>query len=286
MDNHRFFWPCQAVSYINRIPLVKIRSVSVSTGKGRKSAFTLLELLLVVTIIIILMVLVAPAFTTLKTAGDITNAANTITGVLAQAHTYAMANKTYTWVGFYEENATATAPTNATPPYPGKGRLLLAIVRSLDGTKIFDDNDTSAALPANRIAQVGKLIRIEGIHVTDIGAPTSPTPSPAPSADSVAGRPDWPYTYAAGINADHYNRVSSDSTDATKFRFAAQNYIFYKTVRFNPRGEANLNSTYSLKNAAEIGLQPTHGNSIDCASRNVVAIQFGGVGGNLKIYRR
>ena len=244
-------------------------------------------------IIVLLTVLVVPALTNLKGAGDITTAAETITGTLAQARTYAMANNTYTWVGFYEEAASSATAPAATPPYPGKGRLLLATIRSLDGTSIFDDTDSSAVLPTTRIAQVGKLVKIEGVHVTDIGAPPSPTPNPTPPPNSLAGRSDWPYIYAAGGNADHFNRISSDSDDKTKFWFIAQGYTFYKTVRFSPRGEANLNSTYSLKIAAELGLVPTHGNAAPTAppsggrySGNVVAIQFSGVGGNFKIYRQ
>ncbi len=250
------------------------------------SAFTLLELLAVIGIIAILMVLVGAGFTTIKSGNDITTAAYTITGVLEQGRNYAMANNTYLWVGFYEEDITATTPTSSTPPYPGKGRVLIAIVFSADGTKIFEDADPIAQLPATRIKQFGKLTRIEGIHLTDIGAPPTPTPSPAPSADSLGGRPDWPYTYAAGIGADHFNRISSDSPDTTRFAFVAQNYTFSKTIRFNARGEANINSTYTLKNTAEIGLKPTHGTALDYSSRNLVAIQFGGVGGNFKIYHQ
>ena len=262
-----------------------LRSLT-SEKRSRLRGFTLLELLVVIAAISILFVLVTPAFTNIKRSNDVTNAAYTITGVLEQARTYAMANNTYTWVGFYEENTTATVPTNTAPPYPGKGRLLMAAVYSTDGTKIFDNGDPVTSLPASRIRQVGKLIQIEGVHLTDIGAPPSPTPSPIPDPNTLDGRPDLPYTYAAGIGADHYNRVSSDSADTTRFNFTAQSYTFTKTVRFNPRGEANLNSTYSLKNVAEIGLRPTHGNSVDNASRNLVAIQFGGIGGNFKIYRR
>lgn len=54
-----------------------------------RCAFTLLELLIVVGIIAILMVLIAPAFTSLKSAGDVTNAAYTIKGVLETARTKA-----------------------------------------------------------------------------------------------------------------------------------------------------------------------------------------------------
>lgn len=267
-------------------------------------AFTLLELLVVVALIAMLLVLVAPAFTNIKTANDISTAASTITGALDQARTYGVANNTYVYVGFYEEDATASTPTNATPPYPGKGRLLLATVASKDGTTSCEDPTATASNPipliATKISQIGKLAKIEGVHLTDIGAPPSPTSSPTPSPDTLDGRPDWPYTYAATFNRDHYNRISSDDPsgkqqngDQTKFPFSAQGYTFYKTVRFNPRGEANINSTYSLKNVAEIGLVPTHGTTtptpppIGAAySGNVVAIQFGGIGGNFKIYRR
>lgn len=236
-------------------------------------------------IIAILMVVVAPVFTNMKMGGDITTAAYTIAGALEQGRNYAIANNTYVWLGFYEEDATALAPTSATPPYSGKGRVVIATVFSTDGTKIYEDSDPVAQLPATRIRQVGRLLKIEGVHITDIGAPPSPTPSGV-SSDRLDGRPDWPYTNAAGIGADHFSRISSDSADTTRFAFAAQNYTFSKTVRFNSLGEANINSTYTLKNAAELGLKPTHGAAVDNTSRNLVAIQFGGVGGNFKIYRR
>jgi prepilin-type N-terminal cleavage/methylation domain-containing protein len=245
--------------------------------------FTLLELLIVVGIMGLLLVLIAPAFTTIKGGTDVTSAAYTIQGVLDTARTYAKANNTYTWVGFYEEDATATTPTNNTPAYPGKGRVLLAIVGSKDGTKIFDDNDPAAALPSDRISPVGKLVRIEGIHLTDIGNP-SPTPNPTPLPDTLPARPYTPYTEGAPF--DHFNRISSDSADTTLHTFTAQNYTFYKTIRFNPRGDANINSTYNLKHEGEIGIKPTHGAAVDPNSPNVVAIQFTGLGGNIKIYRQ
>ena len=50
--------------------------------RERASAFTLLELLIVVGIIAILLVLLAPAFTNIKSAGNVTSAAYTIKGAL------------------------------------------------------------------------------------------------------------------------------------------------------------------------------------------------------------
>src|SRR5205809_3638407 len=64
-----------------------------------RAGFTLLELLIVVGIIGLLLVLIAPAFTTIKSAGDVTSAAYTIKGVLDTARTYAKANNSYNWLG-------------------------------------------------------------------------------------------------------------------------------------------------------------------------------------------
>jgi len=71
----------------------------------------------------------------------------------------------------------------------------------------------------------------------------------------------------------------------------AAQYTFVKAVQFSP-GEARVdNSTinptdYTLQTAAEIGLRATHGTTVDTASPNVVAIQFGGVGADVIIYRK
>src|SRR5678816_3060761 len=68
------------------------------TDHSARAGFTLLELLVVIGIIALLMVLVAPAFTNIKSGGDVTSAAYTVKGVLDTARTYAKANNTYTWV--------------------------------------------------------------------------------------------------------------------------------------------------------------------------------------------
>src|SRR4051812_16327417 len=107
------------------------REMTQGSSKRHEVAFSLVELLVVISIMIAVAALIAPAFTSLKGAGDVTSAAYTIKGVLDQARTYAMANNTYTWVGFYEEDA-SQSPTN--PPTAGLGRLVISIVASKDGT--------------------------------------------------------------------------------------------------------------------------------------------------------
>src|SRR5436190_23390251 len=104
---------------------------------GRVSAFTLIELLIVVGIMGVLLVLIAPAFTSIKSGTDVTSAAYTIKGVLDTARTYAKANNTYTWVGFKEEDVSQPSIAHGTDPCTGCiGRLVMSIVASKDGTML------------------------------------------------------------------------------------------------------------------------------------------------------
>jgi len=70
------------------------RRVLRSLQRECASAFTLLELLIVISIMAVLLVLIAPAFTTIKSGTDVTSAAYTVKGVLDTARTYAKANNT------------------------------------------------------------------------------------------------------------------------------------------------------------------------------------------------
>src|SRR5207237_794080 len=96
-----------------------------ATTSCNQSGFTLMEMMFVIGIITILMVLVIPAFTNIKSGSDVTSAAYTVKGALDMARTYAKANNTYTWVGFFEENVASTTPGTA-----GVGRLVMSIVAS------------------------------------------------------------------------------------------------------------------------------------------------------------
>src|SRR6476646_5564448 len=132
----------------------------------RATAFTLLELLIVVGIIGLLLVLIAPAFTYIKGGTDVTSAAYTIQGVLDTARTYAKANNTYTWVGFFEENA-------SNPPAPGVGRIVMSIVASKDGTMIYNPTNLGQQNLTSGLVQVGKLTKIDNMHLwTHTDAPS------------------------------------------------------------------------------------------------------------------
>src|SRR5262249_31299524 len=164
-----------------------------SPAHGGARGFTLFELLIVVGIIALLLVLIAPAFTSLKSAGDVTSAGYTIKGVLDTARTYAKANNTYTWVGFFEEDV-SQAPTS--PATGGTGRIVMSIVASKNGTMLysvpFASLGTLDGLPPNPVTltQVGKLIRIDNLHLKSFPAATA-TPPPdtfntRPVSDSTA----------------------------------------------------------------------------------------------------
>src|SRR3989454_1630283 len=136
----------------------------------REGGFMLLELLIVVGIIGLLMVLIAPAFTYIKGGTDVTSAAYTIKGVLDTARTYAKANNTYTWVGFYEENV--SNPSSPNSDTPAIGRLVMSIVASKDGTTVYDPNSLATIAPT-KLIQVGKLTKIENVHLwTHTDAPS------------------------------------------------------------------------------------------------------------------
>jgi type II secretory pathway pseudopilin PulG len=254
--------------------------------RERASAFTLLELLIVVGIIGLLLVLIAPAFTTIKGGTDVTSAAYTIKGVLDTARTYAKANNTYTWVGFYEENVANPASPNSETP--AVGRLVMSIVASKDGTEVY----TSVSSPAadmdpngTRLSQVGKLVKLDNMHLktfanctsncTGVSFPTRP-PVPGGSPENAkigdTSPPD-------SLRYFHYPPTGTDG--------AAQ-YRFRKMIQFSPRGECRpQNDNYEMRAVIEVGFQPIRGTDVSTVDDNKdCAVQLTGFGGSTKIYQR
>ena len=245
--------------------------------------FTLVELLVVVGIIALLLVLMAPAFTYIKGGTDVTSAAYTIKGVLDTARSYAKANNTYTWVGFYEEDVSRPSTNPATS---GTGRLVMSIVASKDGTMLYTGVPTSSVTldpsPPSppTLLQVDKLAKVDNFHFIAF-----PNASGIPPPETFNTRP------AAGSNSA---RIDNNNPPTPCFVFhypvgsSSPQYTFAKVVQFSPRGEAVVgNTNYTLATVSEIGLQSTHGTVPEPSPvKNPVAIQFTGLGGTVKIYRR
>jgi type II secretory pathway pseudopilin PulG len=247
--------------------------------RERVSAFTLLELLIVVGIIGLLLVMIAPAFTYIKGGTDVTSAACTIKGVLDTARTYAKANNTYTWVGFYEEDV--SQPSN-NPAIAGVGKLVMSITASKDGTMLYTGNLGSPVTldpPGSAtIFQVGKLTKLDNVHLRTFPAPTS-----IPPPDTFDTRP------AATSTASQIGDTTPPNPSLTfHYPVGGSQYTFVKSIQFSPRGEAVVtNRNYALAPVSEIGVEPTHGAAVPGSDpANVIAIQFTGVGGAVKIYQR
>jgi prepilin-type N-terminal cleavage/methylation domain-containing protein len=279
----------EAVGRLNRT-LRSTDHLSLITDHSLRAGFTLLELLVVVGIIALLMVLIAPAFTTLKSAGDVTSAAYTIKGVLDTARTYAKANNTYTWVGFYEEDVSQSSTNPATA---GIGRIVMSIVAAKDGTMLYTAPLASVVTlaPANLI-QVGKLTKIDNAHLK-----TLPDPTATPPPDTFSTRP----TPGSSPYPDLTARIGNDATDpatpiappnpSLRFQYplgGATQYPFAKIIQFSPRGEGVIdNSNYNFAPISEIGVEPTHGAAVPVPTpANLVVVQFNGFAGDVKIYRK
>jgi hypothetical protein len=227
----------------------------------------------------------APAFTTIKSSGDVTSAAYTIKGALDAARTYAKANNTYTWVGFFEEDASLSSTNPATA---GTGRIVVSIVASKDGSEVY----TSLAGPAadmdsngTKLLQVGKLIKLDNMHLRTFANGTGVAPADTfPTRPAIpGGSPDnakiGDYSPDPSLRYFHYPATGTEG--------AAQ-YIFRKMIQFSPRGECRpQNDNYEMRAVIEVGLQQTHGPTAPAlADPKNCAVQLSGFGGNVKIYQR
>ncbi|MBA2436263.1 MAG: type II secretion system protein, partial [Chthoniobacterales bacterium] len=272
---------------------------------ARRRAFTLVEMLVVIVIISILLVLVIPAMNPRKDAIDFTKAGEAIKSAIEQARNYAQTKNTYVWLGFYEEDG---SQDSTTPSTPGNGRLIVSTVASKDGTTIYIPGSTGTnPIDPTRLLQVSKLTKINNVH-----APLFAPGSATGNTFDTRPKPDWnSFTiYNSSrfgeLNAPPPNTAPTDGTIySSKYPFQypvgtpapSAQYVFTRTIQFSPTGEARIFSTYDIRKVVEIGLVPTHGNSVPTPisgagtsavvfGGNVLSVQFSGIGSMVKIYKK
>jgi len=281
------------------------RSRAVGCRGDRRPAFTLIELLVVMGIIVILMVLVAPAFTSLKSAGDVTNAAYGIQGLLDNARTYAKANNTYVFVGFAEvdssyDSSVTPQVTTGSAPY---GRVAVAVVASKDGTRHFQyattnqgsdwqANYADVTKPEYRgghLVAVGKLERYENLHYLNVNFPTW-TPAAHPTSKMARNQPLGGTAYTLGVAPSSVTPFTwpLGSPLASNYQ-----YRFNKVINFDPQGIARIaysTNADEIAQTMEIDLQQNHGTVTPTPPSNQdagnhVAVQIAPTTGAIRVYR-
>jgi len=234
----------------------------------RHTGFTLVEILVVLAIVSILTSILLLSIAGTKSSRDLANGAYSIQGALEQARTYAMASGTYTWVGFFEENASS-------PGTAGVGQIVVSIVASANGMNLVTAGSGTTLLPSSSLIQVSKLMKVPNVHLNSVA-------SSAVTRPSIVGTPS---TYQVG-SANFPNPATSSWSflyPLTAATSSAAQYTFTQIIQFNPQGDANRiadNPTQYL----EVGLQPAYGNAVG-AGANYAVIQVTGIGGQVITYR-
>jgi prepilin-type N-terminal cleavage/methylation domain-containing protein len=232
-----------------------------------ESGFSLFELLCVLAIMSLIVAVTVLALPSLKSAREITSAAEDISGVLERARSLAMARSTYVWVGFFEESASGPAGQ------AGTGKLILSVVASKDGTRLYQDGVTTPTqLDSNSLEQVSKLVTIPRMHL-DVLSPSEITRTDVPANTYQVGSTEFEKTGGSAIPVTFSYPLSGTPT-----------YTFIRIIEFNPLGDASK-IVDSPTRWMEIGLRRARGNATDTDSKNVIAIQLAGIGGQVSLLR-
>ncbi len=191
------------------------------------------ELLAVVGMMVLMMAFVGPVIRGLKGSRDTIDSAYEIGGILEQARTFAMANNTYTWVGFFEEDGVKPAVRGNVAATSGTGRVVACIFTAKDGLRYtpgVTPVPTQLSGSVGNLAVVGKIRLFEGMHLVTTAANRTIAPA------SMLG----PLIIA---NTNGVEVVSTGTGSLPKAVYpllaTTPNYTFAKILEFNPLGEVN-----------------------------------------------
>ncbi len=217
----------------------------------RAAGFSLIELLVVMGVISVMLALGAQVGSGVFRSNTFSGNVAKLSGVLDQARQYAIANNTYVWVAFANEAPSADQPT---------GRVGIAVVASLDGTKSVGWNETvNVSSPSAQVAPINKVIWLDGAK---LDASASASDLPADNRPSETGE-----NLAQGTK---FNLRSGGGATA-----------FDRVAVFTPRGEAAV--APSPVAFADIAVRPAIENA--GADSKIALIQLNGPTGAQRVYR-
>lgn len=276
---------CRFGCVLPRRTLAGVRSVP---------GFTLVELLVVMAILGVLLGFIVPAVSSLKGAGDVSKAVYGIADIFEQARAYAMAKRTYVYVGLAEVDV--SQPSGG-PQRDGTGRLALLAIASKDGTRGYDVHTPSqwtgngSAAPASFFV-IDKVRFFDNLHLADLGNPGTTTGT----AQATAMSRPTPSTDDPSLS---YNLADPSCQSATGFSYplgqavGTGKYSFVKVIQFDPQGVARIQSATNadaVVSYMEVGLVQTHGTSAPqvstpAVSGSVAAVQIECLTGSVHVYR-
>src|SRR5262249_5419722 len=163
----------------------------------------------------------------------VTSEANSITGVLENARTYAKANHTYVFVGIAEVDVSVDPllrPQVTTGPAP-YGRIAIATVASKDGTRHFDYKTASQGTDwrsgyenGTNLTAVGKLGVYENLHFIGLNF-GSWTPTSHPNSNMARSQ-------ISGYNIGTLNSATPFSWPLGSSLDDGYQYRFDKVINF------------------------------------------------------
>jgi prepilin-type N-terminal cleavage/methylation domain-containing protein len=225
----------------------------------RVRAFTLIELLVVLAIMAILMVVSMLSFQGMNNSGKFNKAVGEISGILEQGRAYAVAQNTYVWVVFYEND-----------PANGPKEVYVGSFTSNDGTDPFNWTGsvtlpTPGTVGTTTLTQIARTYHYQGLHLQTTTLPNAPT------------SPNLP---ATGTTIPNFQLTAQGSSGTVSLSNASP---VYWLIQFTPTGAAR-NSANTI-NSIWFGLQPALSQTV-LDTHNIASMDVDGLSGLTTVYRQ